>query len=88
MLKRDLNFLPRDVQRRNIAYDAKYGTSLASDSSPDLHKSYYALDPPDHRRPQQSLQTTQSIPISKEQHQVLIIISVTHDLSTSDIGEL
>ena len=49
--KRGRNFLPRDVQRRIAAYNAKHGDSPTSDSSVPPEKSYHALPPPDHRPP-------------------------------------
>ena len=44
--KRGINFLPRDIQQRIIAYNEKYRSSPKTDSSPDLYKSYHTLDPP------------------------------------------
>ena len=52
--KRGRNFLPRDVQRRIAAYNAKYGDSPTSDTSPAPEKAYHALNPPDHRPPSNS----------------------------------
>ncbi len=51
--KRGNNFLPRDVQRRIAAYNAKHGDSPTTDASPTPDKSYHALPPPDHRPPPQ-----------------------------------
>ena len=55
--KRGRNFLPRDVQRRIAAYNAKHGDSPANDTSKDPEKAYHALPPPDHRPPHMSIPT-------------------------------
>ena len=52
--KRGNNFLPRDVQRRIAAYNAKFGDSPSTDTSTAPEKAYHALPPPDHRSPSQS----------------------------------
>ena len=46
-----IEFLPRDVQHQIPAYNAKFRPSPKTDKSTDQHKSYNALDPPDHRQP-------------------------------------
>lgn len=83
--KRGLNFLPRDVQRRITAYNAKYGTSPANDTSTVPNKSYRALEPPDHQTsnansPQESSQSSTS-----SQDQVPTISSLEHSLPATMI---
>ena len=56
--KRGRNFLPRDVQRRIAAYNAKYGESPPTDTSVTPDKAYHALPPPDHRPPSKNTPTT------------------------------
>ena len=53
--KRGRNFLPRDVQRRIAAYNAKYGDAPTNDTSQTPNKAYHALQPSDHRPPSTSV---------------------------------
>ena len=58
--KRGLHFLPRDVQRCMTEYNAKHGTSPKLYTSTDPHKSYCALEPPDHRTNKENNQLSNS----------------------------
>ena len=62
--KRGITFLPRDVQRRISAYNAKFGDAPSKDKSPNPHKSYHTLTPPEHREPP-TIQTPKSTTIDQ-----------------------
>ena len=88
--KRGLSFLPRDVQRRISAYNAKYGTSPQTDRSPAPHKSYHSLDTPDHRPPPPPSTNTSTIPInvSDESPPPPTISSLNHVLPQNTVEEI
>lgn len=79
--KRGIEFLPRDVQRQIAAYNAKYGTTPNTDSSPDPHKSCHSLPTPDHCPPTlTSPQETPTQSTPSPQPQVPTISSLNHVL--------
>ena len=86
--KRGIEFLPRDVQRQIATYNAKYGSSPTSDSSPSQHKSFHSLPPPDHW-PSSSTSTAPTIRQNDVLHQQApTISSLTHNLPSEDIEEI
>ena len=85
--KRGLKFLPQDIQRRITAYNAKHGESPKHDSSTDPHKSYRALEPPDHRPNQGNHQESDTINDDSQDH-VPTISSINHDISPKHIEEI
>lgn len=78
--KRGLNFLPRDVQRHITAYNVKYGTSPVNDSSSNPHKSYCALEHPDHRTSVTTSTQANSSSSVPSQEQIPTISSFNHVL--------
>ena len=44
-------FLPRDVQRRVVAYNTKFGDHPDRDKSGDPSRAFHALTPADHKAP-------------------------------------
>ena len=83
--KRGLIFLPRDVQRRITAYNTKYGTSPTNETSTDIHKSYRALEPPDHRASVKNSNQASSYSSAPSQDQIPTISSLDHALPAKDI---
>ena len=86
--KRGIDFLPRDVQRRIAAYNAKYGSSRTMDSSPNQHMSYHSLSPTDHRPPPSNPSTDNSTQSRNIPQHAPTISSLTHTLPTEDIEEI
>ena len=84
--KRGQNFLPRDVQRRIAAYNAKHGDSPTTDTSPTPDKAYHALPPPDHRPP--SHEPSTSLPDSDTSKPAPTISQLEHGIPTPTIEEL
>lgn len=86
--KRGFNFLHRDVQHQITAYNAKYGSSPKTDSSTDPHKSYHALEPPDHS----ALLTSNKSHVSRSHgpapRQVPTISSLDHVLPAKVMEEI
>ena len=86
--KRGIDFLPRNVQRRIAAYNAKYGSSPTTNSSPNQHISYHSLPTPDHCPPPSTSpnnNTTHNHPITQ---QTPTISSLSHNLQSDDIKEI
>ena len=87
--KRGTAFLPRDVQRRIAAYNAKFGDTPTIDKSPDSHKSYHALPTPDHRTPPTSVQQqTETNKLPTPASQTPTISRLDHVLPTGDIEDI
>ena len=86
--KRGLDFLPRDVQRRITAYNAKYGTSPVTEKSTNPHKSYHALEPPDHRTPNETSLHDTSNPSPSSRQEIPTISSLDHPIPDEDIEQI
>ena len=83
--RRGMAFLPRDVQRRVVAYNSKFGDHPDRDKSGDPTREFHTLPPADHKAPVNTPSTQAPIIQALQQNLNELPSDLPHDEESIDM---